>query len=602
MKKKIATLLMFLFSCLGILTGCNLFSTNNYAGLNSVVATSGEIQITREQLISAYNSSGYQYSQYYGYSMEQALTKTIDDLINREYMLKYFDEKASTDKVLRLTDKEVYDVILETWKYIDTSLESVAETVRKELGISSGESETEAETSSSTEEEEEFKGYTPYTTKFKVDTTNNKIEKLLQSNENYYVPEITEDLKYQYKVNINSDNEDFKTIVWNRFISNIKKNQTSQQNKDKSDIDILNNEIDKIYKTNLENAKLQKYQNLYTSTFGVDFDSNSNAYYLNDSTLSTMLEKYKEIYSANKQFYNLTKNSKAEKNPFYSNLTNSSTRQNYLYYGEGEEELITCLHILVKFSEDQTTKIKDYQEDPYMQGSLESVLKDVKSQDKTFAAERDPQTGKATEDNTQISVKEMFNKLLEEINNIEVSYTSENYIEKVTEIFNKYIYTYNQDTGIMNATYDYVVGTKTSQMVNSFTEVVRKLYNNGEVDYNVTEDTADYNQDVTLYFPNGVGYAGAISAPFLEEASNYSGYHIVLYTGTLKSVSTDGLTVDNLYEKLSKVKTSVSYNQTIFELMYDKVAKDNYNKHQSDVLATIKKATKYDSSNYSDLY
>ena len=72
MKKKIATLLMFLFSCLSIFTGCNLFGSNNYNSLNAVVATSGDIEITREQLINAYNSSGYYYDNYYGKTREEA--------------------------------------------------------------------------------------------------------------------------------------------------------------------------------------------------------------------------------------------------------------------------------------------------------------------------------------------------------------------------------------------------------------------------------------------------------------------------------------------------------------------------------------------------
>ena len=84
MKKKFATLLLFIFSCFTILTGCNLFSTNNSAGLNSVVARSGEIEITREQLINAYNSSGYQYNQYYGYSMEESLKRTMKTITNKE--------------------------------------------------------------------------------------------------------------------------------------------------------------------------------------------------------------------------------------------------------------------------------------------------------------------------------------------------------------------------------------------------------------------------------------------------------------------------------------------------------------------------------------
>ena len=186
----------------------------------------------------------------------------------------------------------------------------------------------------------------------------------------------------------------------------------------------------------------------------------------------------------------------------------------------------------------------------------------------------------------------MFDDILSDIKTkTTVGYTNEEYIEQVVNIFDEYIYKYNQDNGILNAKFDYVVGTKTSPMVKSFTEVVRKLYNNGVVVENPIEVKADYNKDVTLYFPNGVGYAGAISAPFLEEASNYNGYHIVLYTGKLENVVADTLNKNNVYEKLSKVKTSVAYNQDIFEFVFEKLTKDNYSNYQQQILDTNKKGT-----------
>ena len=192
--------------------------------------------------------------------------------------------------------------------------------------------------------------------------------------------------------------------------------------------------------------------------------------------------------------------------------------------------------------------------------------------------------------------------LTEEISKISYNNTSKEYAEEVVKIFNKYVYTYNQDTGIMNAKFDYIVGTKTSGMVNSFTEVVRKLYNNGVADYEAKSVKAEYNNDVTLYFPNGVGYAGAISAPFLEEASNYKGYHIVLFTGKLENVVAEGLNVENVYSKLGNVKTSVAYGQSIFEFVFDKLTKDSYSQHQTDILSTNKANTEYVTANFSDLY
>ena len=77
----------------------------------------------------------------------------------------------------------------------------------------------------------------------------------------------------------------------------------------------------------------------------------------NSANCAILFEKYSNIYGSNEEFYNLTKNISAESNAFYTTLTNSSKRENFLYYGEGEEELITCLHILVKFSDEQTNQI-----------------------------------------------------------------------------------------------------------------------------------------------------------------------------------------------------------------------------------------------------
>ena len=139
MKKKIATLLMFLFVCVSVFAGCNLFDTNNYASLKSVVATSGDIEITREQLITAYNSSGYYYNQYYGYSQEKAIEKTINDLIDRQNLLNYIDTLAQEDKRYELTKAEEYAAIKESWQYVDSTLKEYIKEVRKDLKLSNEE-------------------------------------------------------------------------------------------------------------------------------------------------------------------------------------------------------------------------------------------------------------------------------------------------------------------------------------------------------------------------------------------------------------------------------------------------------------------------------
>ena len=145
----------------------------------------------------------------------------------------------------------------------------------------------------------------------------------------------------------------------------------------------------------------------------------------------------------------------------------------------------------------------------------------------------------------------------------------------------------------MNAKFDYVVGTSTTKMVNSFTQTVRNLYNGGVKD--VSSD------DILEQFPLGVGYAGAISKPILEENSDYSGYHIVLFTGTLNNVDSKSITTENVFKKLSG-KTSVSYGETLFEYFYEKCANIAYNKYESNLLSSIKAKSYYNENNYSDMY
>ena len=607
MKKKIATLLMFLFSCLSIFTGCNLFDTNNYNSLNAVVATSGDIEITREQLVNAYNSSGYYYDNYYGYTREQALRMTIDDLINRQYLLGYVESLEKTDARYKLTDSEKYTVIQETWSYIDSSIQTVVEEVKKDLGLSSTELSTEEES----EDTAEYAAKEVYQVKFEKNS-DGKIVKISEGS-NDYVPEDVS--VYDYELKLSSTNKDYETMVWNRYITALKKAQAGYNYSDMSDDAVFKRELDAAHKTNVENAKLKKFELIYTENFGLDpyVDGEGNlAYYINDATLQKVAEKYTQIYSSNKELYNMSYgnnnivNLENKLNSFYNTLTNTSSRENFFYYGSptDNETLLTCMHILVKFSQEQTDNISKAKENKLLQENLDTILAEYKAQESTPAYERSyDEEGNETISTNPTYVNELFDNILSDIQTkTTVGYTNEQYVEQVVNIFDKYVYKYNQDTGILNAKFDYVVGTQTSPMVTSFTEVVRKLYNNGVVNEDAVEVKADYNEDVTLYFPNGVGYAGAISAPFLEEASNYTGYHIVLFTGTLQNVVADTINKDNVYEKLSNVKTSIAYNQDVFEFVFDKLTKDSYSNYQNDILTTNKKGTQYNPDNFSDMY
>ena len=195
----------------------------------------------------------------------------------------------------------------------------------------------------------------------------------------------------------------------------------------------------------------------------------------------------------------------------------------------------------------------------------------------TRAYERDSEGYDVLDDKGE-KVYITFGELLEKVKQ---DVSKQQTIEKKIEKFNEYLYKYNVDSGIINAKFDYVVGaTETSSMVEDFTKISRELYKEG-----IGSVGMAYNND-----------------------SNYTGAHIVLCTGVLENVFNSkedlkNLSTDNVFSMLS-AKTSISYNETLFEYFYDLVASDNYTTYQTDLLTSLKdgNSLEYVTANFSDLF
>ena len=72
--------------CVSILSGCSLVTTDYSAYYNAIVASATtengkKIEITKKDLLVAYNSYGFQYSSYYGMTQEEAVKKTLEGLV-----------------------------------------------------------------------------------------------------------------------------------------------------------------------------------------------------------------------------------------------------------------------------------------------------------------------------------------------------------------------------------------------------------------------------------------------------------------------------------------------------------------------------------------
>ncbi|NCB48116.1 MAG: hypothetical protein EOM55_00575 [Clostridia bacterium] len=587
MKKKIAVLLVFLFSFISVLTGCNLFDTNNYAALSSIVATSGDISITRENLINGYNNGGYQYYSSYGYTAEQSFKLTIEELVNQEYMLDYIDNLA--DEKYTLTSDDYRKIVSNCWDYMKSSLNTYVEQVRNDFKLSSDEVTADEE-----EIDPDYDPQASYETKFvnifgnavliqtlKEDTLTVKNDVTLTTYNdaiNYAIN------SFKYKKYISGSSSDYKALVWRKYLTALKTSQKSYGYTDMTDSAVFEREMTRLFESNYKSQKLTKFEEIYEANNGYTYDpliqnedGTTGAYVVSSARLEEIVSVYKERYLENMATYNNLSTK------FYGDLTGTTNRKNYVYYGQtSDETLITCTHILIKLSDDQTSAISTAEANTKLSSeAITTIIKNLKSTENTYATERDLETGENVLDENGNEVKISVKKLYE---NLENALKNKTNLTEIVEIFNSYLYKYNVDTGIINAEYDYVVGTETSAMVESFTDSVRNLYN------------------------NGTGKVGSMDLIF-EENDNYTGYHIVLYTGTLKNLFTsrtelNTLTFANVFSKLTSEKTSISYNQTLFEKLFDEVAKDNYSTYRNNLVATLKNGinTIYQTNNFSDLY
>ena len=575
MKKKIACLVLLIFCVITVLTGCNLFVTNYDLYLNQIMAqtnvlmTNGEektITISKEELINGYYSYGQTLIQEYGYSYQEALDYILDMLLQRKVLLNDIQQKAEKEGELgaknstykyQLNLNEYNEVVEECWDYIDKQLKTVEKEVKEEFDFDDDVFPEEEEKKS------EYSPYTPY--EKKINVSGNTVTR----KQTVYVENIDGDepdadslvLWDKEKKELSNykkpsyANSTIDRLVWSKYYTNLKNNEENKKVDDRSDEATFARELERVYKINLENKYLEKFQAMYNDSIG--YDNNGE---LTDEIKQKIIDKYTENYNKNKEVYDISKTA------FYSKVTSTSDRANYVYYGE-DEELITCIHILVKLDQKtQIDKIKEIEADPQLTDEERETNADqYRDAASTYATERDAEGFEI--EGKKVSVEEILNALQTKIDEATATYEKGTvlYAETAIKIFNEFMYKYNQDPGIANATFDYVVGTKTSPMVESFTNAVRDLH---------------YNE----------GYVGAMSGAVLEENDNYSGFHIVMYTGTLENtVNPQTLTVDNVVEKLSGIKTSESFNQTMFEYYYDLVITEekDYNTHETNIVSTL---------------
>ena len=592
--KKIGKILVCL--CLAFsfaFTGCSLVQRNTERYLNRVVATVGEIEITKQDLVSAYNSYGYQYVNYYGYTTEEAVKTTLDKLVERKILV----EKAKELITQNETNQMIYDgkvvfnanvwqnaVWQSTFDAINEQIDDIEDDIREERGLEEEKSEEE--------EDEEKPDYDPYKEYEKQVTYENgkwtrKMPELDPAEEAKTIGGF---------IQTKTGDEEVSRDAFKRYIKQLTLNYKSKHLTIKDLKTVAEDELDDLY-ADLELSPAEKIAFLYEL---------ERAYKVYDE--NKYVEEFENLYkqysietgdSFNKKIVNYYKQLVEDSYETYMQETLEDSYSKYLsamqddpskvYYHrdygtneKGEKKAFVAVsHVLIKLSDDQTKEIEDLKTElsTGVIGQQEYDDRYAQILDKTVVHARD-------EDGNETELTKTVAEVREEIYADLAQYSN---LKQKAEAFNKYIYKYGQDTGMINAEHYYAVNLDTEvtdKMVKEFADMSRALYAEN---------------------PNG----GNLSEPVFVSQSNYSGYHIIFNAGlfdnelSIEQVrNLDQTDADYLYNKRLMLGTEKSYYDFVYDKIADTIFKNDWSNYQNSLINTAKQNMEivFYVSAYEDLY
>ena len=597
MKKRLVGLLLcFMMFGISVLTGCSLITLNRASYLNQTVATienkanKNTITVTKKDLISAYNSYGYYYTQYYGYTAKAALDATLEMLINRKITI------AAAEEVYKngLSKEE------KTYLWQKTS-EALEDNYKSYLNDVLGITDTSSNNSS---DARVFNNYKPNAT-----LKNPNGEFIIEKNTT--AKTIMEDFKKTYK---ESDVRDIKnaddkkeiytnllslvsavkaeahTKAFNNYLKDLKNNEDGLRLSTDT-MSIFLREIDRLYTVNYENYMITKYDEYFTN-----YSPYSNI------TVDQMLQLYAGMVRASYSQYVIEEDSSYE-----SNMQSDSTGLYYYKEGANDTQFFQVAHVLFKFTDDQAKDYKQIQanrkngvytsDDEYeiamadLLSELTPVVREAKYNEKTQKTEY-------VETDKRVKVEEGAESLASYIKT-QVDLKSSTR-EKI-DLFREFIYKYNDDPGMINASNNYTIGVNETESADG---------QDYGVDYKVYSNyVTEFTKAALALYDEGNGEIGSVSEPVITE----NGMHVLFYVGkvqnlfegvnenfTLANDEVDPFTGLTPIEKLNSTKINPFVDKSYFDLIYDTLVTDNFSTFQNLNMTTLRE--KYDLKTYPDAY
>lgn len=584
--------------CMSVFTGCSLVTRNDKNYYEATVATISYVDgnkenISKRELITAYNSYGYNYVNNYGYTKKQAVKQTLKTVIEKKLTIKavgqYYLDNPSQGEMLN--GNETTYVWDQTYEAIYSNLKEYLKDV---LNIKS------SDDSSSTSDNENKSVYKPFEKAAELDasgkilktssaTTIRETYKGRKNASDVYVDFEYKDADGNYvfkeamyqKVmsDIEAGGKDWKN-AYNKYLADIKKNYSYE--KFNSDKDRFIFELDRVYSIMKDNYVVEKYEAIYNEQKKQDSR-------VSNVTVDDVLKYYSAKVRVDYTSYVLENGTST----FESSILSDVGSVDYILERNNASNYFYVAPIKIEMTSAQKTELENLKT-KLANGSIDAQTYEdsVNNIYNSLAATvRNTETGEKTEETVSAS------NLLNKINNDIAKYqyltieslsesqkedaekdglTLETYVERQnTEIaykkaaeYRTYLYLYNDDDTLKGADYNTVFGVNSTNEVlandtfkdnEKVKEAILALYNDGNAKVGDTTEFVRADDGLYMFF-----FAGNVKNLFKGIDENFDASK---QTENIKTLATTRL---NIFSE-----------KTLFDKIYAELTKDNFSVFQN---------------------
>ncbi len=526
MFKKIMTVMFALVMSLGILAGCNLVKVNTEVYYSQIVAEvvfqNQTKTFTMKELLNAYNSYGYQYVDN-GSTVEEAVKSTMDTMINRAILVQ------ELKKQITLSDPEIQELWRETFSNVNKSILGIEEEIvaQWELGVEDGED-------NKTETKPLRDAYKPFEATYEL--KNGSLVRVVTPTQidptpaGSFVQTITD-------VKISKE-------ALKRYTQTLRDAAKLEGKTNQTDQELLQEEINRVYSVLEENKYISKFQEDYLNSTSV--------------TTQEVVSRYKDL--VRRDYFKYATNQKA----YFTDMRSDSTK---VYYHPETNKFLNVTHILVKLSAQQNAQIGELEK----QLKANSITKEVyETRLQTIKDATMVKYNNEEGDVLQKSLHSVYNEVESAVN--QYSNLTETGFTLRAQAFNDMLYKYNDDTGIMNRDFAYVVNLTDEEgfdniMIPEFTNASRELHTN-----------------------SSKGKGSISDLVFAEFADGEFGFHIIMNLGVVENLVSYQNLNNITWQALYNQKTQPSSNKSIFDLIYAELNLDanKASTRMNEIVATAK--------------